>query len=160
MSCVIWDEVWGSHIVTAVAQTQKHNYWGRASCVLKLLQTHSLCASFSLSLCLCTASNDLRKCFVACAGPEDTILIHIACSSYKILWSLSLFFFFKWRHTSHTWGRSHLPVIVDFHFLGASIWFGLYVGRRDEERIREKKEKERELLIFFESVSAEALSAF
>ena len=126
----MWNEVWGSHIVTADAQTQKHNYWGCGSlqCVFVLC-----CVRVCVCVCLRLASDDLWKWFVTCGGPEDTTLNHIDCSSYYIL----LFhFFFSCHVTRHFLppeGCARLPIIVAFRSLQHRSEMGCMMWRRKRE---------------------------
>ena len=130
----MWNEVWGSHIVTADVQMRKHNYSAYAS-----LQ----CECVHVCVCVCVFVPCIWWSLkMVCDMWKAGAVNHIACSSNYIL----LFSFCHVpQNTFHTWGCSHLPVNMEFHFLTASIWFGPQMWRREE------REGERGLLIFFES---------
>lgn len=135
----MWNEVWGSHIVTADAQTQKHNYWGCVS-----LQRVSYSAAY---VCVCVCASCLTIFGNGLWHAEGQRTQHwIILIAPHITFSCFLFFFFRHvtRHFLPPEGCARLPVIVALRFLRHRSESGRMMWRR-------KREGEGELLIFFES---------
>lgn len=125
----MWNEVWGSHIVTADAQTQKHNYWGCVS-----LQRVSYSAAY---VCVCVFAPRVSRslemvCDMRRARGHNT-------ESYWLLLILhslvSFFFFFRHvtRHFLPPEGCARLPVIVALRFLRHRSESGRMMWRRKRE---------------------------
>lgn len=125
----MWNEVWGSHIVTADAQTQKHNYWG--------------CGSLQCVFVLCC----VRVCVCVCASRLTIFgngLWHVAGQRTQhwiiliaphITFSCFIFFFscHVTRHFLPPEGCARLPVIVAFRSLQHRSEMGCMMWRRKRE---------------------------
>lgn len=126
----MWNEVWGSHIVTADAQTQKHNYWGCVS-----LQRVSYSAAY---VCVCVCASCLTIFGNGLWHAEGQRTQHwIILIAPHITFSCFLFFFFSSRDKtlSPTWRLRSPSCYCGVSFLAASIWVGPH-DVEEEERGR------------------------